>query len=67
MKIVKRRIGFSLLPDFCKFSVSDAPKNGRYLTTDSGKVDEPFKVEEAETVNTPPPPTEKVLSCFKKH
>ncbi|KAM1021712.1 hypothetical protein ACFX2J_042564 [Malus domestica] len=41
--------------------VSDAPKNGRYLTTDSDKVDEPFKVEEAETVNTPPPPTEKLL------
>ncbi|CAB4265939.1 unnamed protein product [Prunus armeniaca] len=35
--------------------------NGRYLSTDSGKVDEPFKVEEAETVNIPPPPTEKLL------
>ncbi|ONI33006.1 hypothetical protein PRUPE_1G399300 [Prunus persica] len=35
--------------------------NGRYLSTDSSKVDEPFKVEEAETVNIPPPPTEKLL------
>lgn len=39
----------------------DAPRNGRYLSTDSSKVDEPFKVEEAETVNIPPPPTEKLL------
>ncbi|PQM34682.1 uncharacterized protein Pyn_35874 [Prunus yedoensis var. nudiflora] len=30
-------------------------------STDSSKVDEPFKVEEAETVNIPPPPTEKLL------
>ncbi|KAL3587159.1 hypothetical protein D5086_014026, partial [Populus alba] len=35
--------------------------NGRYLSTDSNKVDEPFKVEEAETLNVPPPPTEKLL------
>ncbi|XP_010541546.1 PREDICTED: uncharacterized protein At1g32220, chloroplastic [Tarenaya hassleriana] len=33
----------------------------RYLSTDSNKVDEPFKVEEAETVHVPPPPTEKLL------
>ncbi|CAN6682503.1 unnamed protein product [Malus baccata var. baccata] len=41
--------------------VSESLKNGRYLTTDSNKVDEPFKVEEAETVNIPPPPTDKLL------
>jgi len=35
--------------------------SGRNLCTDSNKVDEPFKVEEAETVNVPPPPTEKVF------
>ncbi|PON94571.1 NAD(P)-binding domain containing protein [Trema orientale] len=35
--------------------------SGRYLSTDSNKVDEPFKVEEAETVNVPLPPTEKLL------
>ncbi|KAE8682538.1 NAD(P)-binding Rossmann-fold superfamily protein isoform 2 [Hibiscus syriacus] len=35
-------------------------KNGRFLSTESNKVDEPFKVEEAETVNVPPPP-EKLL------
>ncbi|XP_062163121.1 uncharacterized protein At1g32220, chloroplastic [Alnus glutinosa] len=38
-----------------------ATRNGRHLSTDSNKVDEPFKVEEAETVNVPPPPTEKLL------
>ncbi|KAE8732532.1 NAD(P)-binding Rossmann-fold superfamily protein isoform 2 [Hibiscus syriacus] len=36
-------------------------KNGRFLSTESNKVDEPFKVEEAETVNVPPPPSEKLL------
>ncbi|KAL4332924.1 hypothetical protein GQ457_07G037220 [Hibiscus cannabinus] len=36
-------------------------KNGRLLSTESNKVDEPFKVEEAETVNVPPPPSEKLL------
>lgn len=45
----------------------DAPRNGRYLSTDSSKVDEPFKVEEAETVNIPPPLTEKVLSCCEDY
>ncbi|KAL8209949.1 hypothetical protein R6Q57_006681 [Mikania cordata] len=34
---------------------------GRYLATESNKIDEPLKVEEAETVNTPPPPVEKLL------
>ncbi|KAB1204763.1 hypothetical protein CJ030_MR8G027390 [Morella rubra] len=38
-----------------------ACKLQRYMSTDSTKVDEPFKVEEAETVNVPPPPTEKLL------
>ncbi|KAJ9167615.1 hypothetical protein P3X46_019232 [Hevea brasiliensis] len=38
-----------------------ASRNGRYLSTDSSKVDEPFKVEEAETVDIPPPPTENLL------
>ncbi|XP_065849815.1 uncharacterized protein At1g32220, chloroplastic [Euphorbia lathyris] len=42
----------------CRLAV---PRNGRYLSTDSNKVDEPFKVEEAETVDIPPPPTEKLL------
>ncbi|KAG6598532.1 Transcription initiation factor TFIID subunit 10, partial [Cucurbita argyrosperma subsp. sororia] len=36
-------------------------QSGRPFSTDSNKVDEPFKVEEAETVNVPPPPTEKLL------
>ncbi|KAE8056209.1 hypothetical protein FH972_013000 [Carpinus fangiana] len=38
-----------------------ATRNRRHLSTDSTKVDEPSKVEEAETVNVPPPPTEKLL------
>ncbi|KAF2313055.1 hypothetical protein GH714_008932 [Hevea brasiliensis] len=42
-------------------SIIAASRNGRYLSTDSSKVDEPFKVEEAETVDIPPPPTEKLL------
>ncbi|KAJ4707724.1 NAD(P)-binding rossmann-fold protein [Melia azedarach] len=36
-------------------------RNGRCLSTVSDKVDGPFKVEEAETVDVPPPPTEKLL------
>ncbi|GMQ02690.1 hypothetical protein CsSME_00048802 [Camellia sinensis var. sinensis] len=35
--------------------------NGRFLSTDSTKVDEPFKIEEGETVNSPPPPSEKLF------
>ncbi|CAK9312773.1 unnamed protein product [Citrullus colocynthis] len=38
-----------------------ASRGGRPFSTDSNKIDEPFKVEEAETVNVPPPPTEKLL------
>ena len=45
---------------FFGISTIAASRNGRYLSTDSNKVDEPFKVEEAETVNVPPPSTEKV-------
>ncbi|GJT03766.1 NAD(P)-binding domain-containing protein [Tanacetum coccineum] len=36
-------------------------RGGRYLSTESSKIDEPLKVEEAETINTPPPLTEKLL------
>ncbi|XP_057957493.1 uncharacterized protein At1g32220, chloroplastic isoform X2 [Malania oleifera] len=40
-----------------------ASRNERFLCTDSNKIDEPFKaeVQEAETVDIPPPPTEKLL------
>lgn len=41
-----------------------ASSGGRYLSTDSNKIDEPFNVEEAETVHVPPPPTEKVRVLF---
>ncbi|KAJ0730698.1 putative NAD(P)-binding domain, NAD(P)-binding domain superfamily [Helianthus annuus] len=34
---------------------------GRFLSTESNKIDEPLKVEEAETINVPPPPAEKLL------
>ncbi|CAI9772310.1 unnamed protein product [Fraxinus pennsylvanica] len=53
-----------------RFSNIATSRNGRFLSTesnkntdgkDSTKVDEPFKVEEAETVDVPPPPTEKLL------
>ncbi|KAH9798642.1 NAD(P)-bd dom domain-containing protein [Citrus sinensis] len=44
-----------------RLSAITASGNGRYLSTDSNKVDEPLKVEEAETVNVPPPPSEKLL------
>ncbi|EEF46829.1 conserved hypothetical protein [Ricinus communis] len=46
---------------FFENSAVAASRNGRYLSTDSNKVDEPFKVEEAETVNVPPPAAEKLL------
>ncbi|XVE97293.1 hypothetical protein REPUB_Repub03eG0007200 [Reevesia pubescens] len=36
-------------------------KNVRFLSTESNKADEPFKVEEAETVDVPPPPSDKLL------
>ncbi|XP_010942228.1 uncharacterized protein At1g32220, chloroplastic isoform X1 [Elaeis guineensis] len=36
-------------------------RNWRLLSTDSNRVDEPFKVEEAETVKVPPPPSDKKL------
>lgn len=39
-------------------------KNGRFLSTESDKVDDPFNVEEAETVHVPPPPSEKVLKLL---
>ncbi|KAI3976813.1 hypothetical protein MKX01_008671 [Papaver californicum] len=41
--------------------VVPASGSGRFFTTDSNKVDEPFKVPGAETVHVPPPPTEKLL------
>lgn len=44
-----------------RFYATAAFRNGRCLSTDSNKVDEPLKVEEAETVDIPPPPTEKLL------
>ncbi|VFR03161.1 unnamed protein product [Cuscuta campestris] len=34
-------------------------RNARYFSSESNKIDEPFKVEEAETVNLPP--REKIL------
>uniref|UniRef100_A0A1S3BCB9 NAD(P)-binding domain-containing protein n=1 Tax=Cucumis melo TaxID=3656 RepID=A0A1S3BCB9_CUCME len=45
---------------FPKLYTMAACRSGRPFSTDSNKIDEPFKVEEAETVNVPPPPTEKV-------
>ncbi|WOG81326.1 hypothetical protein DCAR_0100472 [Daucus carota subsp. sativus] len=42
-------------------STTSVSRNVRFLSTTSNKVDEPLKVEEAETVNIPPPPSEKLL------
>lgn len=44
-----------------RFVSASSSGGGRYLSTDSNKIDEPFNVEEAETVHVPPPPTEKLL------
>ncbi|KAL8101787.1 uncharacterized protein At1g32220, chloroplastic [Apium graveolens] len=54
-RLITSRVSLSRL---CTSSVSS---NGRFLSTTSNKVDEPFKVAEAETVNVPPPPSEKLL------
>ncbi|KAH0742078.1 hypothetical protein KY290_035121 [Solanum tuberosum] len=45
----------------CVLESVASSRNVRFLSTESNKTDEPFKVEEAETVNMPPPPTEKLL------
>ncbi|KAK2980427.1 hypothetical protein RJ640_007028 [Escallonia rubra] len=42
-------------------STMAASKNGRFFSADTNKVDEPFKAEEAETVDVPPSTTEKLL------
>ncbi|PSS01047.1 hypothetical protein CEY00_Acc22405 [Actinidia chinensis var. chinensis] len=45
-----------------KIRIMAATRNGRFLSTDSNnKVDEPFKVDEGETISSPPPPSEKLL------
>ncbi|KAI3692250.1 hypothetical protein L6452_32063 [Arctium lappa] len=43
------------------FNTLGSIRRGRYLSTESNKIDEPLKVEEAEPVNAPPPPVEKLL------
>ncbi|KAL1830527.1 uncharacterized protein At1g32220, chloroplastic [Daucus carota subsp. sativus] len=54
-RLIKSSVSLSRI---CTTSVS---RNVRFLSTTSNKVDEPLKVEEAETVNIPPPPSEKLL------
>ncbi|XP_060179457.1 uncharacterized protein At1g32220, chloroplastic-like [Lycium barbarum] len=54
-RLIQARLALS------RFSSVASSRNVRLLSTESNKTDEPFKVEEAETVNTPPPPTEKLL------
>ncbi|ONK70213.1 uncharacterized protein A4U43_C05F31430 [Asparagus officinalis] len=44
-----------------RFHIPAFSQSGRLLSTESNKVEEPFKVQEAETVNVPPPPSEKLL------
>ncbi|TYJ32879.1 hypothetical protein E1A91_A05G066200v1 [Gossypium mustelinum] len=55
-----KRLIYSRL-SLSRLSAMGGPKNGRFLSTESNKIDEPFKVEEAETVNVPPPPSEKLV------
>ncbi|CAN6838948.1 unnamed protein product [Brassica oleracea] len=59
--IVSRLIRFKSSIPQTRFVSASYGGGGRYLSTDSNKIDEPFNVEEAETVNVPPPPTEKLL------
>ncbi|KAJ4959776.1 hypothetical protein NE237_019686 [Protea cynaroides] len=65
MKTIMSRLLHSR-SSFPKLYEMATSRHGRLLTTDSNKVNEPFKVEgtkveEAKTVNVPPPPTEKLL------
>ncbi|GAB4825457.1 hypothetical protein Ancab_008330 [Ancistrocladus abbreviatus] len=46
---------------FHRRSILAGSGTGRFFTTDSNKIDEPLKVEEAETVDVPPPTPEKLL------
>ncbi|KAH0855579.1 hypothetical protein HID58_045210 [Brassica napus] len=59
--IVSRLIRFKSSFAQTRFVSASYGGGGRYLSTDSNKIDEPFSVEEAETVHVPPPPTEKLL------
>ncbi|XP_059275299.1 uncharacterized protein At1g32220, chloroplastic [Lycium ferocissimum] len=54
-RLIQARLSLS------RFSSVAPSKNLRFLSTESNRTDEPFRVEEAETVNVPPPPTEKLL------
>ncbi|XP_009611686.1 uncharacterized protein At1g32220, chloroplastic isoform X1 [Nicotiana tomentosiformis] len=54
-RLIQARLSLS------RFSSVTSSSNLRFLSTESNKTDEPFRVEEAETVNVPPPPTEKLL------
>ncbi|KDP33474.1 hypothetical protein JCGZ_07045 [Jatropha curcas] len=60
MRMLASRLIHSRSPVSRLYAIA-ASRSGRHLSTDSDKVDEPFKVEEAETVDVPPPPTEKLL------
>uniref|UniRef100_A0A1D1XFG6 Uncharacterized protein At1g32220, chloroplastic n=1 Tax=Anthurium amnicola TaxID=1678845 RepID=A0A1D1XFG6_9ARAE len=46
---------------FSGFHTRGLCRDGKFLSTNSNNIDAPFKVEEAETVNVPPPVTEKLL------
>ncbi|KAH7672215.1 putative oxidoreductase protein [Dioscorea alata] len=62
--IVSRLIHHSSSSPLSRIQNVGLLRNVRLLSTDSidpNKVDEPFKVEEAETVQAPPPPSEKLL------
>nr|GEW25775.1 NAD(P)-binding domain-containing protein [Tanacetum cinerariifolium] len=58
---MSRLIYSRLSPSRLFNTLGSVGRGGRYLSTESNKIDEPLKVEEAETINTPPPLTEKLL------
>ncbi|XP_077223159.1 uncharacterized protein At1g32220, chloroplastic-like [Tasmannia lanceolata] len=60
MKTTISRLLYSQ-PSLPKLNAIGASRSMRLLSTDSNRVDEPFKVEEAETINVLPPPSEKIL------
>ncbi|KAF3657320.1 putative protein GLUTAMINE DUMPER 1-like [Capsicum annuum] len=60
MRMLRWMCGYTGKIGFEMRSIASS-RNVRFLSTESNKTDEPFKVEEAETVNMPPPPTEKLL------
>ncbi|OAY64155.1 uncharacterized protein At1g32220, chloroplastic [Ananas comosus] len=65
MRSIASRLILRSSPSLSRFRSSGQWSSGRAFSTDTSndqnRVDEPFKVEEAETVKAPPPPSDKLL------